>query len=240
MTRRRALALVALGLLPLMGRPPAVAAQSSLQPAPARLLVAPIASLDSLASKYTASALRSWLNATLSFREFYVLPGRSVDDALTSGWGTARPFEPRDVMTLSTLLRADLVVNGRAERTADSTHLFVILEFDRNAAMIQPLGRHAGRDPASAARSAGLATREALRQHAGYRACRAALAAQQYKQAEDAARDAITAYPDAVPARVCLAKSLTARNAPADSISAVRRAILTRDSTNTFAVGAGR
>lgn len=240
MTRRRALAIVAAGLVSLTGRPPAVAAQSSLRPAAARLLVAPIASLDSLASKYTASSLRSWLNATLSFHEFYVLPGRSVDSALASGWGTLRPFEPRDVNTLSTLLRADLLVNGRAERTADSTRLFVVLEFDRDPAMTQPLGAHVGRDPASAARSAGIEMREALRQHAGFRACRAALAAQQFKQAEDAARDAITAFPDAVPARVCLAKSMIARNAAADSIDAVRSAILTRDPSNTFAVGAGR
>lgn len=244
-TQRRAAAAVGFFALPLAGAP----AFAQQQPAQRGgrpdqntpyILVTTFQSSDRKLGVEAGDELRRRLQNEHSARELYVVPKQSIDGTLeASGYRPDSALNASDLMELSKQLHGEYVIDGKATKTGagDAVRFDtrIMLRTGPNI-LSQPLPPVTGDDAGDAAKKTERAISDALKAMPAYNDCIAALRAQKFAEAQQAAHKGIQEYSNSVLSRICLLTAQTSLKAPPDSIIATANAILGIDSTSQLAL----
>ncbi|MHB1862711.1 MAG: tetratricopeptide repeat protein [Gemmatimonadaceae bacterium] len=186
-----------------------------------------------------AAALRDRIQNENNVRDLYVVPNKTVNDALTaSGYSPDSALSTSDLGALGKMVHADEILDCTVSQTPSGVHEEVRMLLANDVTQAQPL-------PAVDAKDVGAAAAQVEREHTaarkqldGNRDCRNALRDGKPADAAKRALDAIRAYPQATLARLCLASAYadSSLHYPPDSVLAVTGAIMNIDPQNVFAL----
>ena len=196
-----------------------------------RFPVLPLKSADKKVAVQAADAIRSRLSSTYRIRDMYVIPRADVEAILQgSGFPPDEAPDPITARLLAAQLRGDEYLEGSVTRTPAGYRLDTRLVLTRDNTMVQPLPPAEAPKVEDAARAVVASIQEARKQLDEVRACENALREGNAANAITAARPALTEYPQATMARVCMARAFITQKAPADSMIPVLEAVLAVDS----------
>jgi len=196
-----------------------------------RFPVLPLRSADKKVGVQAADAIRSRLTSAYRIRDMYVIPRADVEAILQgSGFPPDEAPDPITARLLAAQLRGDEYLEGSVTRTPAGYRLDTRMVLTRDNSMVQPLPSAEAPKVEDAARAVVASIQEARKQLDEVRGCENALREGNAVAAATAARTALTEYPQATMARVCLARALTTQKAPPDSIIPVLEAVLAVDS----------
>ena len=235
-------ATTAVALMVGMGAPGALLGQTSRSgvgpnPDTPRLLVAVFASNDRAAGVQTADAIRTRVQSGANIKQLYVIPKNDITNYLeSSGYKSDSSLGPTDLKELAKLLRADEVLSGSVTRTAAGFRSEPRLMLARDVSLAQPLPVVEAPNPGDAARQIERSLQEARKQLADNRACENGIRDRQNDKAIAAAHAAITKYPNATIARLCLATVYQEMKSPPDSVLKVTDEIRRLDPKNSQAL----
>lgn len=186
-----------------------------------------------------ADELRARLSSEHSAKELFVITKATVEANLrASGYPVDSALSVADLMELARALRGAYVIDGTAKKTGgNATHfdLHLLIKTGQQV-LTQPLPGIDGKDVGDAAKQGERAISDALKQMAAYNDCIASLRTGKNDDAAAKARLGITAYPNALFARICLLNAYSSAKASPDSIIAVAEKILTIDSASVLAL----
>jgi tetratricopeptide (TPR) repeat protein len=196
-----------------------------------RFPVLPLRSADKKVGVQAADAIRARLTSAYRIRDMYVIPRADVEAILQgSGFPPDEAPDPITARLLAAQLRGDEYLEGSVTRTPAGYRLDTRMVLTRDNSMVQPLPSAEAPKVEDAARAVVASIQEARKQLDEVRGCENALREGNAGAAATAARTALTEYPQATMARVCLARALTTQKAPPDSIIPVLEAVLAVDS----------
>ena len=167
-----------------------------------------------------ADATRDRMMGDYTAATLVIVPKTDIETNLeASGYSKTEPLTPTDLRQLAPLLRADEYLDGLVTRGENgSLTLKSTLQLVRPQGMVQPLPEVSGAKPGDIAKAITGEIEKARKQIQGTRQCLEHARAQKFDEANAAAQKAITAYPRAVFARVCLLEMAVARKLGPDSI----------------------
>ena len=178
-----------------------------------------------IASK-ASDIIRSRVADAFPKSELRVISSGDIDDWLRrSGFDENPVLLEGELRELAKKFRADERITGSATRTAGRVHVDAVLALIRDLRLAQPLSG----DGPTVDSAANVVARQAIaarRQLIPLRLCENANRAGKAAEAAADAAAGITAFPAAVPARICLLNALSKLNVGADSVIDVSRAAL--------------
>lgn len=178
-----------------------------------------------------AEAIRSRLARDVDAKKLLVIPQKDVHSTLTaSGYSTTEALQSNDARALANLLRADEYMEGTVTKTPTGVKLEARLVIARDNTIQQPLPPAEGRLD-QAAQAVSKAYQSARAQLEGEKTCAFRYREGKYKEAEQAARSALSKYPNGTIAGVCLANALNAQK-QTDSVLAITQRIIASDPRN--------
>ncbi|HYN83567.1 MAG TPA: tetratricopeptide repeat protein [Gemmatimonadaceae bacterium] len=178
-----------------------------------------------------AEAIRSRLARDVDAKKLLVIPQKDVHATLTaSGYSTTEALQSNDARALANLLRADEYMEGTVTKTPTGVKLEARLVIARDNTIQQPLPPAEGKLD-QAAQAVSKAYQSARAQLEGEKTCAFRYREGKYKEAEQAARSALSKYPNGTIAGVCLANALNAQK-QTDSVLAITQRIIARDPRN--------
>lgn len=236
-----------LGVTIVMATPSAAAAQYGFQPARERgpdrdtphLLVGTCHSSPASLGISAAAALRDRIQNENNIRDLYVIPNKTVNEALrASGYAADSALSQQDLGALGKIVHADEILDCDVALTPSGVREGARLMLATDVTQAQPLPYVEAKTPEDAAKLVERNLTAARKQIAGNEQCKNDLRAGKAQDAVIAAQDAIKKYPDATLARLCLATAYRDfLHYPPDSTLAVTREILRIDPMNLFALG---
>lgn len=238
---RRSLGLVLLGTASLAAPAAAQFARVSTSRDAVKVLVVPFTrpDRDSAMSVMLANALRERLKVAYSDR-FNVIEKRVIDtNIVISGFSVDMPLDPTNARQLGRVLNARLLVEGVILQAGDDSVQVVgrmaevVGQRPQSATASVTLERR--RVNASTANEIGNRLADYFRSFEPAKSCNLFREAQDYVKALEAARNALSRYPNSSQALLCMAQVLQAQNAPADTVVALLNRAQTSDSMNVIA-----
>lgn len=201
------------------------------------MLIPPLESQPARLGSSIADELRGLIGDAVSRKELRLISRNELRAQLQrASFPLDSPLDIVDVRALGRKLRVDEVILGRAERTDAGVRIHAQLVLLRNDKLRQPLPVASGGTVAEAARMLATEIVAARRQLVPHRRCENHLRERNAEQGAAAARDGITAYPQATLSRLCLIEAFVQAGAPADSVLAHALVVLDADSTNAIAL----
>jgi tetratricopeptide (TPR) repeat protein len=230
--QRKLIALAALATAaPLAG----ASAQRQAPPAP-RLMVTTFAAPEPGLGVQAAEAVRSRVTRDMDERKLQVITKKDIDATLAaSGYSTTESLASNDARALAVLLRADEYIEGTATKTPAGVKVDARLVLARDNTIQQPLPSAEARSLDQAAQAISRNYQAARAQLEGERSCANLFRDGKYKEAEQAARQALTKYPTGTIAAVCLGNAMNAQK-QTDSVLAIAQRILAVDPRNISAL----
>ena len=173
--------------------------------------------------KDTPGGLRGlWVIPTADIKANLEPAGFKYEDALSTN----------DAKLLAASFRADEFVEGRVETVSGDVRVRARMVMSNDAKMSQPLPVVQAKRIDHAMTQVSQHLKAARAQLPAERRCEAFMRERKFTEAAAAARQAITAYPQATLARICLASAFAGLNYPADSVLPVVTQVLAIDSLN--------
>jgi tetratricopeptide (TPR) repeat protein len=210
--------------------PLAVASAQRAEPVP-HLMVTTFAASEPGLGVQAAEAIRSRLIRDFDAKKLLVIPQKDVHATLTaSGYSTTEALQSNDARALANLLRADEYMEGTVTKTPTGVKLDARLVLARDNTMQQPLPPAEG-NLDRAAQAVAKAYQAARAQLDGEKTCAFRFREGKYKEAEQAARSALSKYPNGTIAGACLANALNAQK-QTDSVLAVTQRVIAADPRN--------
>ncbi len=204
------------------------------EPVP-HLMVTTFSSSEPGLGVQAAEAIRSRLLRDVDAKKLLVIPQKDVHSTLTaSGYSTTEALQPNDARALANLLRADEYMEGTVTKTPTGVKLESRLVLARDNTIQQPLPAAEGKLD-QAAQSVSKAYQAARAQLEGEKTCAFRFREGKYKEAEQAARGALSKYPNGTMAAACLAAAYNAQK-QTDSVLAVSQRIIAVDPRNVPAL----
>jgi tetratricopeptide (TPR) repeat protein len=204
------------------------------------ILVTAFASSDRKLAVEAADELRRRLQQEHNAKELFVVTKNSVNGTLeASGYRPDSALNASDLMELAKQLRGEYVTDSKATKTSgNGVRLDVrILMKTGTQTIAQPLPPADGKDLGDAVKMVERSISDALKQMPSYKLCIDALRASKWDDAAAKARLAITAYPNAAFARICLLNAYSSsKTAPPDSVIGVANQILAIDPNSLLAL----
>jgi tetratricopeptide (TPR) repeat protein len=183
-----------------------------------------------------SDVIRSRVSSAFPKSELRVVSGGDVDDWLRlSGFEENAVLSEGELREMAKKFRADERITGLVTRANGKIHVDALLTLVRDVRLSQPLAGD-GQTVTEAAEAVAREAIAARRQFVPLRQCENF--AREGKQAEAATAGAagVAAYPQAVPARMCLLGALSKLGAKPDSIIAVAQAALNVAPANPIAL----
>src|ERR687885_14826 len=166
-------------------------------------------------------------------KQLLVIKKEDINGTLqASGYAPDSALSPSDMRELAKLMRADEILDGTVTKLPDgNVRVDARLLLARDVSLAQPLPPATARNVGDAAKQIARDLQAARRQLVANRQCENALRAREYDKAIAAARQGITAYPQATLARLCLLSALadTSRHTPPDQVIAAGNEVLAID-----------
>jgi tetratricopeptide (TPR) repeat protein len=179
-----------------------------------------------------AEAIRSRLTRDVDAKKLLVIPQKDVHSTLTaSGYSTTEALQSNDARALANLLRADEYMEGTVTKTATGVKLDARLVLARDNTIQQPLPPAEAGKLDQAAQAVSKSYQAARAQLEGEKTCAFRYREGKYKEAEQAARSALSKYPNGTIAGVCLANAYNAQK-NVDSALAVAQRVVAADPRN--------
>ena len=240
--------MVGLGLVIVAGLPSIAVAQYGFNPARQRgpdrdtphLLVGTCHATPATLGVTAAAALRDRIQSENNIRDLYVIPNKTVNDALiASGYAPDSALSQQDLGALGKIVRADEILDCDVALTPSGIREGARLMLATDVTQAQPLPAVDAKDPAGAAGTIERELSAARKQITGNEKCKNSLRAGKAQEAVANAQDAIKQYPQATLARLCLATAYGPDflKYPPDSVLSVTNEILRIDPANLFALG---
>ena len=200
------------------------------EPVP-HLMITTFSSAEPGLGVQAAEAIRSRLARDVDAKKLLVIPQKDVHSTLTaSGYSPTEALQSNDARALANLLRADEYMEGTVTKTPAGVKLESRLVLARDNAIQQPLPPAEGKLD-QAAQAVSKAYQAARAQLEGEKTCAFRFREGKYKEAEQAARSALSKYPNGTMAAACLATAYNAQKMP-DSVIAVAQRIIAVDPRN--------
>jgi tetratricopeptide (TPR) repeat protein len=210
--------------------PLAVASAQRTEPVP-HLMVTTFASTEPGLGVQAAEAIRSRLSRDVDQKKLLVIPQKDVHSTLTaSGYSTTEALQSNDARALANLLRADEYMEGTVTKTPTGVKLDARLVLARDNTIQQPLPPAEGKLD-QAAQAVAKSYQAARAQLDGEKTCAFRYREGKYKEAEQAARSALSKYPNGTIAMACLANAYNAQK-QLDSALAISQRIIALDPRN--------
>jgi tetratricopeptide (TPR) repeat protein len=205
----------------------------------ARILVATFRSTDRGLGVAGADAIRSRVSQEVPQRQLLVIRKEDINGTLqASGYAADSALSPSDMKELAKLMRADEILDGTVTKTPDGgVRVDARLLLARDVSLAQPLPAASARNVGDAARQIARDLKEARKQLAANKKCENHLRERQFDQAIAAAREGVTAYPQATLARLCMLSALREQKASADAVITASNEVLAIDPTSRIALG---
>jgi tetratricopeptide (TPR) repeat protein len=183
-----------------------------------------------------AEAIRSQLAKQTNVRELVVVPKADINNSLqSSGYSTTEALAPGDAKALATLVRAPQYLEGTVTKTPAGYRIDSRLIISRDLTRGQALPPAQGSKLDDAAGQVARAIKDARRQLPGEETCHNAVAQGQYREGVNAARSAMSGYPNANIAAACLIDAYAGLKMD-DSVIAVSERIRANDPRNIVAL----
>jgi tetratricopeptide (TPR) repeat protein len=230
--QRKLIALAALAAaVPLAG-----ASAQRQQAPPPRVMVTTFAASEPGLGVQAAEAVRSRVSKDADERKLQVITKKDIDATLAaSGYSTTESLASSDARALAVLLRADEYIEGTATKTPAGVKVDARLVLARDNTIQQPLASTEARNLDQAAATISKNYQAARAQLEGERSCANLFRDGKYKEAEQAARQALQKYPTGTIAAVCLGNAMNAQK-QTDSVLAIAQRILAVDPRNISAL----
>lgn len=217
------------------------------QDAKMRITVMTFQSQEKGTGAKAADELRNQLKDKFNPKDVYVLPTKDVNNTLEqSGFSASEPLAGNDEKALANLLRADEYVTGTVTRAPAGYTIDARMVLARDNNLSQALPTATSGKLGDAMDNVAKSVREAMKQLDGEHNCFGKARAGDVVGALAAARQGVTAYPQATLARLCSAnvyytqyqKATTHADsiARADSVLAVTRLIVQQDPRSVAAL----
>ena len=205
----------------------------------ARILVATFRSTDRGLGVAGADAIRSRVAQEVPQKQLLVIRKEDINGTLAaSGYAADSALSPSDMKELAKLMRADEILDGTVTKTPDGgVRVDARLMLARDVSLAQPLPSASAKNVADAARQISRDLKEARKQLVANKRCENSLRGEQWDQAITAAREGMTAYPQATLARLCLLSALRGKKAAPDEIIAAGNDVLKIDPNSRIALG---
>lgn len=201
------------------------------------MLVAPFKSADRKLGNSVADEIRKRVERSVSKRELDVIDERSMVTALfNAGFSADDVPDVSQIRALSRFLRADEYVMGTAAKTPNGVRVTARLILSRDVRMQQPLPDVVDGNPDRAAARMAAAVVEARRQLVPQRRCENFIREGKGREAIEAAREGVRAYPRSTLARRCLLAAYLYVGTPADSVLMVAGEMMRVDSSSFHAI----
>src|SRR5689334_10055632 len=225
------IALALAALTPIAG----ASAQRQAAPAP-RLMVTTFAASEPGLGVQAAEAVRTRVAKDMDERKLQVINKKDIDATLqASGYSTTESLASNDARALAVLLRADEYIEGTATKTPAGYKVDSRLVLARDNTIQQPLPTIEVAKLDQAAATISKNYQSARAQLEGEKSCANLFRDGKYKEAEQAARAALSKYPTGTIAGVCLGNAMNAQK-QTDSVLAVANRILAVDPRNISAL----
>lgn len=183
-----------------------------------------------------ADAVRDRVDKLVNKREVEVIDGDNIRTQLErAGYSSDTTFTPGEARAIGRFLRADEFLVARVMSTTNGTRLSGRLVLLRDDHLVQPLPDVTAPRLDSAAQLFAKSIAAARGQLVPERRCENALREGSQLRAIAAAKEGVTAYPQATIARTCLVWALR-QGKGSNELLAVSREILAQDSTNVHAI----
>jgi tetratricopeptide (TPR) repeat protein len=201
-----------------------------------RVMIPTLQSSDKDLGVQAAEAIRSQLAKQTNVRELVVVPKADINNSLqSSGYSTTEALAPGDAKALATLVRAPQYLEGTVSKTPAGYRIDSRLIISRDLARGQALPPAQGSKLDDAAGQVARAIKDARRQLPGEETCHNAVAQGQYQAGVNAARSAMSGYPNANIAAACLVDAYAGLKMD-DSVIAVSERIRANDPRNIVAL----
>ena len=201
------------------------------------ILVVTFRSADRALGVKAAEELREQLPKDIPRRTLWPIPTADVKANLEpAGFPYDQPISTNDARLLAVTFRADEFVEGRVENEGGTIRVNARMVSANDAKMTQPLPQVEARriDHAMAEVSKHIKAARAMLPHE--RRCEQLVRERKFREAADAARQAIAAYQPSTWGRVCLASAYQGLELPPDSILPVVNEVLAIDPRNYHAL----
>jgi len=190
-----------------------------------------------------ADELRNRIQSEFSIKVLMPTSKKDIDNTLTqSGYRPDSALGAPEIRDLAKLVRGDEVLDGTVTKTPNGYRVYARLFLARDVALSQPLYNGESNDLGDVAKQIVHEYDNARKQLKGNQDCENAIRDGKNAEAIAAARRAISEYPNATIARLCLASAFQAQKATADSLGpwkdsviAVTRAITALDKQSRIA-----
>ena len=183
-----------------------------------------------------ADVIRGRISGAFPRQELKVISGGDIDEWLRlSAFEENTALSEGELKEMAKKFRADERITGNVSRNASRFRVDASLTFIRDLRLTQPLTA----DGATISEAAEAVAREAIaarKQFVPLRQCENAAREGRAADAVAAAAAGITAYPRAVPSRICLLNALSRLDVKPDSVIAVADAILAVAPANPIAL----
>ena len=193
-----------------------------------------------------ADEIRNRVSNDFNIKELMPVSKKDIDNTLvSSGYKPDSALAPNDIKELAKLVRGDEVIDGTVTKTGGVYKVNARLFLPRDAAISQPLISVEGTNLGDIAKQIVREYDQARKQIPANQECENNIRAQKVDLAIAAARKAISSYPKATIARLCLASAYQAwKNGPdsaskpwaKDSVLAVANSITAIDKASTIAI----
>src|SRR5256714_4015954 len=201
-----------------------------------RVMIPTLQSSDKDLGVQAAEAIRSQLAKQTNVRELVVVPKADINNSLiSSGYSTTEALAPGDAKALATLVRAPEYLEGTVTKTPTGYRIDSRLIISRDLTRGQALPSAQGSKLDDAAGQVARAIKDARRQLSGEETCHNAVAQGQYQAGVNAARSAMSGYPNANIAAACLIDAYAGLKMD-DSVIAVSERIRANDPRNIVAL----
>jgi tetratricopeptide (TPR) repeat protein len=201
-----------------------------------RVMIPTLQSSDRDLGVQAAEAIRSQLTKQTNVRELVVVPKADINNSLiSSGYSTTEALAPGDAKALATLVRAPQYLEGTVTKTPAGYRIDSRLIISRDLTRGQALPPAQGSKLDDAAGQVARAIKDARRQLLGEETCHNAVAQGQYQAGVNAARSAMSGYPNANIAAACLIDAYAGLKMD-DSVIAVSERIRANDPRNIVAL----
>jgi tetratricopeptide (TPR) repeat protein len=201
-----------------------------------RVMIPTLQSSDKDLGVQAAEAIRSQLAKQTNVRELVVVPKADINNSLqSSGYSTTEALAPGDAKALATLVRAPQYLEGTVTKTPAGYRIDSRLIISRDLTRGQALPPAQGSKLDDAAGQVARAIKDARRQLPGEETCHNAVAQGQYREGVNAARSAMSGYPNANIAAACLIDAYAGLKMD-DSVIAVSERIRANDPRNIVAL----
>ena len=225
---RSVVAIAALAALPVAG---ASAQRGAPTPVP-RVMVATFQSTDKDLGIKAAEELRNRITRDADARKLVVIPKTDINKTLeASGYPTTEALQPNDAKALATLLRADEYIDGIATKTPTGVKVEARLILARDQNIGQPLPAVEAGNVGQAAAQISKSYQQAREQLVDEKNCYTLFREGKNADAILIARKAISKYPNATIAGVCLANAYYAMK-QTDSVLAISERLTVIDPRN--------